>query len=118
MRKFIIILSFLLSPLLHAQDLHLSNATEIQAALKMNKSLKVVAKKVTFCIQSGKEHLECMCSNRKEISKFNGLVKSTLEKYPSWEKARTLNFPTSDVPNVVINPSALLAQANQVLDCE
>ena len=118
MRKFIIVLSFLFSASLYAQDLHLSNATEIQAALEMNKSLKGVAKKVTSCIKVGKEYLECMCGNRSEISKFNDLVKSTFQKYPSWENVRTLNFPTSDVPNVVINPSALLAQANQILDCE
>jgi hypothetical protein len=118
MRKFIIVLSLLLSPVLHAQDLHLSNATEIQAALEMNKSLKRVAKKVTSCIQSGKEHLECMCSNHNEIVKFNDLVKSTFHKYPLWVNVRTLNFPTSDVPNVVINPSTLLAQANQILGCE
>jgi hypothetical protein len=118
MRKFIIILSLLLSPLLHAQDLHLSNATEIKAALEMNKSLNGISKKVTSCIQAGKEHLECMCSNRNEIVKFNDLVKSTFHKYPLWVNVRTLNFPATDVPNVVVNPSALLAQANQILVCE
>jgi hypothetical protein len=118
MRKFIIIISLLLSPPLHAQDLHLSNATEIKAALEMNKSLNGISKKVTSCIQMGKEHLKCMCSNRNEIIKFNDLVKSTFHKYPLWVNVRTLNFPSSDVPNVVISPSALLAQANQTLGCE
>jgi len=118
MRKLAIIFSIILSPVILAQDLYLSNEAELQVALAMNKALKVVSKSVTACIQSGKEHSVCLCNNRNEITNFNRIVKSAFHKYPYWLKVRTLNFSVADFPNVVINPSALLAEANKKLDCD
>ncbi len=117
MRKLFIIFSIILSPVVLAQDLHLSNEAELNVALGMHKALKDVSKSVTSCIKSGKEHHVCLCNNRNEINDFNSIVKSAFKKYPAWIKVRTLNFPVPDFPNAVINPSALFAEANKKLDC-
>jgi hypothetical protein len=116
---------FFVSILLLIPGLSLASGNlEIKAPLMVSDLVKVsheidsLSSAIMSCIDSGKEHKDCMCANKQLFAHFTDTVNTLFKTYPQLEGQDLINFKNTEGMLINLSLEGIKKQAGTELSCD
>ena len=89
------------TPIFAAGNLAISDHNMVADLVELDEIISSIASGVMGCMDSGKEHKQCMCENRMLFGQFTEAANELFRKYPQLEGQDLVNFKNPE--GVLVN---------------
>lgn len=118
MRLFCLLILLLVPGLVvSAEPLDVKNPDIMFSLVEVQEEIDYISSVVMGCVDSGREHSDCMCSNKAMFSRFTQKVGKLFVKHPILEGHDLVAFKDPDGVQVTQSLMGIRKQAEMQLDC-
>jgi len=113
----ILLLGLLASFSWASDEVDVTEPQKVAALTGVQEKIDPISAAIGDCMNSGKDHGDCMCENEELILNFNGTVGKLFETYPELNSAEMVSFKMPSGRAVSQSMPGIKNQAQMKLSC-
>ncbi len=103
---------------LAAGNLEITDPAKVYQLMEIQNQIDAVSSAVMSCMDTGREHGECMCRNKHMFIAFSKAVSSFFKEYPDLKEQDLIHFRTPSGGIVNQSLGGIRRQADLDIECD